>query len=70
MLLAAPGGRSMYGPWRAPMSVTATTRVIALLAALILPAFQQAARADEDASAAASTVIASLPRDLGPGRCL
>jgi biopolymer transport protein ExbB len=64
MSLATPRGRSMYGRWRAPMSVIATARVVALLAALILPALQQAARAGEDTSAAASTVIASLPRDL------
>jgi biopolymer transport protein ExbB len=67
MLLGAAGGRSMYRRWRPAVGVIATARAVALLAALLFPALRQAARADEDASAAAaSAVIASLPHDLSP----
>jgi biopolymer transport protein ExbB len=67
MLLAAPGGRSVYGRSSSLLGVIAMARIVALLAALLFPALPQAARANEDASAAAgSTVIASLPHDLSP----
>jgi biopolymer transport protein ExbB len=67
MLLATPGGRSRYGRWRIPTRVMAMARAVAVLATLLSPPLSQAARADEDASAAAaSAVIASLPHDLSP----
>jgi biopolymer transport protein ExbB len=50
-----------------PYEAIAMARAVALLAALLFPPLSQAARADEDASAAAaSAVIASLPHDLSP----
>jgi biopolymer transport protein ExbB len=67
MLLAAPDGRSTYGRSRPLVGMMATAGAAALLAGLLCPALPDAARADEESSAAAaSAVIASLPHDLSP----
>ena len=66
MLLATSGRRNIYDWWRLLLRGAATASAAPLLVGLLFSAAPQPARADEGASAAASTAIASLPHDLSP----
>ena len=66
MLLATSGRRNIYDWWRLLLRGAATATAAPLLVGLLFAAAPQPARADEGASAAASTAIASLPHDLSP----
>jgi biopolymer transport protein ExbB len=66
MLLVVPGGRSMYGSWRAFGRPSGVARAIATVTVLLLLLAPHGACAQDDAGRTGSAAIASLPHNLSP----